>query len=1149
MDAIIERFDDVIPQADDTYKGYSLGITFKTSTDTSSHKQLAQGKEENVAIGNKAVSVLLTSIHLHKEMYKPGCLEVTMETNAELADFNGLVTLSYQSENSSESQYTVADTYYIFEKKKKGRYVTLRAYSVDKFLTIDKFCQAFTGKKLVENILNETLNNYSDASNFNKFCTNIKTQENKKEDTTNDVNPQENAKGDTTNDVNPQENAKEETTNDVNPQENEKKDTTNYVVKNLQHLQKKTDNTNETVEAQLPYCVQYNESFHDFLVRICNRNGEFLYVEDNNLHVGIPNVTDPTKISEANGYEIEFNEDYCEIANTSDAVTPNSVKKGVWQKSRNDKGKYTDMPSLPSNERIYPEEYLTETTQYPEYDGKYTSGDMAHKEYEGTLRTYAKYEEFMRPSDGVLSALRTIAEAKTFYEGITDVAVDVAMAALMADKAVKDANAAYGKEYGEGGQHEFSSKGFLLDSNFYKEIFQKEELAGNGKCIVTHSTYKNHKLGDIVKIEGKTYVVYQVKCGATILDGFIRSENIQRYKEIFELTLLPAIGNNASELYPLPLKELRVRRATAQRAKVTKTLDPERLGRVRVKYPWQGEEENHSPWIRISYPMASGDAGFMFCPAEGDEVVVDYEDGNIDLPYIVGAFYNADNKPSIHAKSYTNTSKTISSGNGHHISFDDSSLGENFFGNLAPISICSILGKFGVLDKGNDFFTSGNGKYLGGGFEIADHFGFYSIKGSTDERNITISSPMGDINLNAYTGITISAPNGDVNIEGKNINITARNNLTLESGVNIDYPRLIHKWKWGGFDSDIAKKYGKYACSKIFNMFILDVSLLRILWETIFRPIGGTMLLKSHRFMRLEAGKGEAKIAKQSLKDKHGENALGMFFNTAGTSDTHLLFCGKAVEAQAKVHTYAKTIKNAIKLIKEIDVDPTHLSNTITEINFNNYVKGTNRGTWTSNQSQGPTITNDKMQSLYDSYRQINALYDSITRTSNVCNDAKNVFADNVTYIQNFVEQPYARITTPNTSTGTATITDDMLRIAIFKEFKDKLKLYYNFNETGTSKPTSGTYTKIGNDYYTISPINPVTATKILNGFATIKEYIMPELDNFVEDKVWAEKDTGNILLSNNEGVTYSLTENGTFVETIPNDTQSLIDFITYVKL
>ena len=45
-------------------------------------------------------------------------------------------------------------------------------------------------------------------------------------------------------------------------------------------------------------------------MRICNRNGEFLYVEDNNLHVGIPNGTASTEISEAYGYEIEFNEDY-----------------------------------------------------------------------------------------------------------------------------------------------------------------------------------------------------------------------------------------------------------------------------------------------------------------------------------------------------------------------------------------------------------------------------------------------------------------------------------------------------------------------------------------------------------------------------------------------------------------------------------------------------------------------------------------------------------------------------------------------------------------------------------------------------------------------------------------------------------------------
>ena len=40
---------------------------------------------------------------------------------------------------------------------------------------------------------------------------------------------------------------------------------------------------------------------------------------------------------------------------------------------------------------------------------------------------------------------------------------------------------------------------------------------------------------------------------------------------------------------------------------------------------------------------------------------------------------------------------------------------------------------------------------------------------------------------NAFTGITISAPNGDVSITGKNVSIRAGNNLTLESGTNVNY--------------------------------------------------------------------------------------------------------------------------------------------------------------------------------------------------------------------------------------------------------------------------------------------------------------------------------------------------------------------------
>ena len=43
----------------------------------------------------------------------------------------------------------------------------------------------------------------------------------------------------------------------------------------------------ERDELRIPYIVQYNETFYQFLVRAANRFGEFLYFEDGKLHLGM----------------------------------------------------------------------------------------------------------------------------------------------------------------------------------------------------------------------------------------------------------------------------------------------------------------------------------------------------------------------------------------------------------------------------------------------------------------------------------------------------------------------------------------------------------------------------------------------------------------------------------------------------------------------------------------------------------------------------------------------------------------------------------------------------------------------------------------------------------------------------------------------
>ena len=61
------------------------------------------------------------------------------------------------------------------------------------------------------------------------------------------------------------------------------------------------------------------------------------------------------------------------------------------------------------------------------------------------------------------------------------------------------------------------------------------------------------------------------------------------------------------------------------------------------------------------------------------------------------------------------------------------------------------------------------------------------------KRQISIESPFGDVNINAFTGITINAPNGDVKIIGKNVEIRANNNLKLVKG-NILFSSHDHEF-------------------------------------------------------------------------------------------------------------------------------------------------------------------------------------------------------------------------------------------------------------------------------------------------------------------------------------------------------------------
>ncbi|MEQ4574429.1 MAG: type VI secretion system tip protein TssI/VgrG [Gammaproteobacteria bacterium] len=108
-------------------------------------------------------------------------------------------------------------------------------------------------------------------------------------------------------------------------------------------------------------------------------------------------------------------------------------------------------------------------------------------------------------------------------------------------------------------------------------------------------------------------------------------------------------------------------------------LHADRYGRVKVQFHWdrQGDRrENSSCWIRSASPWAGADMGGVSPPRVGQEVVVDFLDGDPDRPIITGRVYNEDNMPPFGMEVSGLKSKTVKGEGWNEISMHDGAGGE-----------------------------------------------------------------------------------------------------------------------------------------------------------------------------------------------------------------------------------------------------------------------------------------------------------------------------------------------------------------------------------------------------------------------------------------------------------------------------------------
>jgi uncharacterized protein involved in type VI secretion and phage assembly len=155
---------------------------------------------------------------------------------------------------------------------------------------------------------------------------------------------------------------------------------------------------------------------------------------------------------------------------------------------------------------------------------------------------------------------------------------------------------------------------------------------------------------------------------------------------------------------------------------VTSLKDPQKLGRIKVKYPWLPKlngAEVESDWVRLATPSGGNGRGIYFSPEIDDEVLIGFEQGDPSYPFIVGLLWNGKDKPpagtgEIFASDGKVNQRVIRSRTGHLIILDDTQGKEQVIIQDAGGKESIVLDKAKksiTLKSDGDFVIEAGGKF------------------------------------------------------------------------------------------------------------------------------------------------------------------------------------------------------------------------------------------------------------------------------------------------------------------------------------------------------------------------------------------------------------------------------------------------------
>jgi type VI secretion system secreted protein VgrG len=245
-------------------------------------------------------------------------------------------------------------------------------------------------------------------------------------------------------------------------------------------------------------------------------------------------------------------------------------------------------------------------------------------------------------------------------------------------------------------------------------------------------------------------------------------------------------------------------------------------GRVKVQFYWDrlgSRDENSSCWIRVGTPWGGGGYGAVSIPRIGNEVIVDFLEGDPDRPLIVGSVYNANQMPPLELPGAgiemgMKSRSSPGGGGANQISMRDTageemmtvtaqydmntSVGHDQSATVTNDRSVTVDGKLTETIKGNTTITVSEGTLS---HDVQTGTATYHVQGALTEDysatqtttatgRITINSSGAEVHIMAASEIKLSTgdslvqlkSDGTITISGKKVQITGGDEAKMGVG-------------------------------------------------------------------------------------------------------------------------------------------------------------------------------------------------------------------------------------------------------------------------------------------------------------------------------------------------------------------------------